>query len=76
VSLLEYAEESLRCGKVIVCFAKSRPDRETLIRTFMFLGFTLVAPGTHQLAVSGDLMYLAYAIDDFASDEAGCEDDD
>jgi len=37
------------------------------------LGFVLVAPGTHQLAVSGDLMYLAYSIDPLES--SGTEDD-
>lgn len=62
VMLLEYAEEVLCCSHVIVCFKKNRVDRATLIRTFMFLGFVLVAPGTHHLAVSGDLMYLAYTI--------------
>jgi ornithine decarboxylase antizyme 1 len=62
VTLLEYAEEVLFCSQVIVCFKKNRVDRASLIRTFMFLGFMLVAPGQHQLAVSGDLMYLAYAI--------------
>lgn len=33
-----------------------------LIRTFMFLSFALVAPGSHRLAVSSDMVYLAYAI--------------
>jgi ornithine decarboxylase antizyme 1 len=71
VTLLEYAEEVLSCSQVIVCFKKNRVDRASLIRTFMFLGFGLVAPGTHQLAVSGDLMYLAYAIQaDSSSDES------
>lgn len=28
----------------------------------MFLGFALVPPGGHHLAVSGDLVYLAYNI--------------
>jgi len=76
VSLLEYAEEKLGCSKVIVCFKKNREDRETLIRTFMFLGFVLVAPGMHQLAVSGDLLYLAYAIDPDDSSEESSEDSD
>jgi len=76
VSVLEYAEESLGCSKVIVCFKKNRDDRESLIRTFMFLGFVLVAPGTHQLAVSGDLMYLAYSIDPDDSSEESSESSD
>jgi len=70
IAVLEHAEEVLGCSKVIVCFNKKRDDRECLIRTFMFLGFVLVAPGTHQLAVSGDLMYLAYSIDPDESSES------
>jgi hypothetical protein len=73
VSLLEHAEDVLGCSKVIICFKKNRPDQASLIRTFLFLGFVLVAPGTHQLAVSGDLMYLAYSIDPLNS--SGSEDD-
>lgn len=78
VALLEHAEDVLCCSKVIICFKKNRVDQASLIRTFMFLGFTLVAPGTHQLAVSGDLMYLAYSIDppDFSSEESSSEDSD
>jgi len=73
VALLEHAEDVLGCSKVIVCFKKNRVDQASLIRTFMFLGFVLVAPGTHQLAVSGDLMYLAYSID--PPESSGTEDD-
>jgi hypothetical protein len=75
VSVLEHAEEVLGCSKVIVCFKKNRDDRESLIRTFMFLGFVLVAPGTHQLAVSGDLMYLAYSIEPDNSSQSESESD-
>jgi len=77
VTLLEYAQDVLSCTHVIVCFKKNRSDRASLIRTFMFLGFVPVAPGAHRLAVSGDLMYLAYSIhsddDESASD---CDDSD
>jgi len=75
IAVLEHAEEALSCSKVIVCFNKKRDDRECLVRTFMFLGFVLVAPGTHQLAVSGDLMYLAYSIDPDESAESSSSDD-
>jgi len=78
IAVLEHAEEALGCSKVIVCFNKKRDDRECLVRTFMFLGFVLVAPGTHQLAVSGDLMYLAYSIDpdDSAESSSSSSEDD
>jgi len=76
IAVLEHAEEALGCSKVIVCFNKKRDDRECLIRTFMFLGFVLVAPGTHQLAVSGDLMYLAYSIDPDESESSSSDDSD
>jgi len=41
---------------------------ESLVRTFMFLGFVPVTPDTHQLAMSSDVMCLAYTIDS-SSDE-------
>jgi ornithine decarboxylase antizyme 1 len=76
ISVLEHAEDVLGCTKVIVCFKKNRDDRASLIRTFMFLGFVLVAPGTHQLAVSGDLMYLAYTIEPDSSSSSDEDDDE
>lgn len=48
VTLLEFAEEDLKCNNVIVCFSKSRSDRAMLIRTFMFFGFVCLAPA-HEL---------------------------
>ena len=76
VMLLEYAEEKLECKKVIVCFKKNCAERETLVRTFMFLGFVLVSPGTHQLARSNDLMYMSCSIDDDDSNDDDEDDDD
>jgi len=70
VTLLEYAEEVLKCTYVIVCFKKGRTDRACLIRTFMFLGFAMVPPGNPLVPTSGDLLFMAYSIDN------GCEDDD
>lgn len=63
VTLLEYAEEELKCTHVIVCFKKDRTDRMSLVRTFMFLGFVAVAPGNPIVPKTGDLMFMAYAIE-------------
>nr|CAD7257665.1 unnamed protein product [Timema shepardi] len=45
VSLLEYAEEVLKCSHIIVFFKKDCNDRALLIRTFMYLGFSTLPPG-------------------------------
>jgi ornithine decarboxylase antizyme 1 len=65
VTLLEYAEDSLKCSHVIVCFKKDRQDRSFLLKVFMFLGFQLLPPG-HPLipSASGDIMYLASTRED------------
>lgn len=76
VTLLEYAEEVLKVSFVIVCFKKGRTDRACLIRTFMFLGFTVVAPGSRLVPASGDLLFLAYSIDGWGSDSAPSDSDD
>lgn len=76
VTLLEYAEEVLNCSFVIVCFKKGRTDRACLIRTFMFLGFTMVAPGNRLVPSSGDLLYMAYSIDGCGSDSPSDDSDD
>lgn len=73
VTLLEYAEEVLKCAHVIVCFRKGRTDRACLIRTFMFLGFVSVAPGNPLIPRAGDLHFMAYSIDaDDDDDDEEC----
>ncbi|XP_075988544.1 LOW QUALITY PROTEIN: ornithine decarboxylase antizyme [Anticarsia gemmatalis] len=44
--LLDFAEERLGCSNCIICVLKSRPDRATLLRTFMFMGFQLLPPNS------------------------------
>ena len=46
IALLEAAEEQLKCEQVVVVFSKDRPDRARLVRTFMFLGFTVLSPNS------------------------------
>ena len=75
VTLLEYAEEVLKCAHVIVCFRKGRTDRACLIRTFMFLGFVSVAPGNPLIPRSGDLHFMAYSIDADDDDDDECSTD-
>lgn len=63
VALLEYAEEQLRLKHVIVSFRAARSDRACLVRTFMFLGFSPVAPGACGLPIAPDLVFMAYTIE-------------
>lgn len=65
ITLLEFAEEKLRCKSIIVCFSKSRQERNTLIRMFMFLGFVMLPPNqliVPTLDVQDDTLYMAYSI--------------
>ncbi|XP_046402871.1 ornithine decarboxylase antizyme 1, partial [Ischnura elegans] len=64
VSLLEYAEEVLKCEHVIVCFKKDRSDRALLVRTFMFLGFQTLAPGHQMVPCNTETnLYMLYVIE-------------
>ncbi|XP_018407174.1 PREDICTED: ornithine decarboxylase antizyme 1, partial [Cyphomyrmex costatus] len=65
LSLLEYAEDPLHCTHVIVCLRKDRSDRGILVRTFMFLGFTVLPP-THAMIPPGSdagSLYMLYTIE-------------
>ncbi len=66
VSLLELADDTLRCKHVIVYFDKTRSDRAALVKTFMFLGFHLLSPENTLMASNDrqqDQLYMVYIID-------------
>ncbi|XP_020901677.1 ornithine decarboxylase antizyme 1, partial [Exaiptasia diaphana] len=63
VSLLEYAEEELACTHVFVCLLKDRPDRASMMRTFMFMGFQTVKPGHEMCPDDPKYVFMAYTID-------------
>jgi len=44
VRVLEYAEEELGVSRVLVCLAKEHDPM--LVRAFLYLGFSLLAPST------------------------------
>jgi len=67
VALLEYAEEYLECGQILVSFRKDRVSR-AMVRTFMFLGFTVLPPGFPK-APPGDFLSLLYTVDDTAEED-------
>lgn len=67
VALLEFTEVHLQCRNIIVCFSKHARNRACLVRTFMFLGFAVLAPG-HPLAPKGDYLALLYSLDEEDSD--------
>jgi ornithine decarboxylase antizyme 1 len=47
----------------MIYFKKDRPDRAALIRTFMFLGFGVMAPNSPLVPLVGDVMFLTYHIE-------------
>jgi len=63
ITLLEYAEEELRCNSIIVCFSKLLVDRATTIRMFMFFGFELLPPNNPKApSQANDKLYMAYQV--------------
>lgn len=65
VSLLEYAEETLRCTNIVVCLRKDRVDRAVLVRTFMFLGFNVLPPNHALVPPVNDAgnLYMLYIVE-------------
>jgi len=66
ISLLEFADDTLHCKHVIVCFDKTRSDRAALVKTFMFLGFHILSPDNILMAnheKNEDQLYMVYIID-------------
>lgn len=77
VTLLEYAEEKLKCKNVIICFDKARTDRVSLLRVFSFFGFSMLPPG-HPLGhkLPHNLLLMAYAIEGDSGEESSDEDEE
>jgi ornithine decarboxylase antizyme 1 len=64
VSLLEYAEEELKCSHVVVCVDKNIEGIKAVIRNFLFLGFQPLAPGHefHPPSSNANLVSFVYTI--------------
>jgi len=66
VNLLEFADDVLHCKHVIVYFDKTRSDRASLVKTFMFLGFHVLSPDNTLISSNDkdqDQLYMVYIID-------------
>jgi len=67
LAMLEYAEEYLNVSHIIVCFAKNHPERNVLVRGFMFLGFSLQPPGLNKIvphaAIDNCNHYMVYDVE-------------
>jgi len=77
VTLLEYAEDKLKCKSVIICFDKCSSDRVSLLRVFNFFGFQMLPPH-HELVTKplSHLIFMAYTIEDDDTEESEDESDD
>jgi len=75
VRLLDYAESILKCSHIIVYFKKERKDVSSVMRLFMYFGFTLLKPGHGLIASStADMLYMAYSVDLSGDDDDDTDD--
>ncbi|ESN90744.1 hypothetical protein HELRODRAFT_189969 [Helobdella robusta] len=85
--LIEYAENILKCSRVVACFKKNRSDRNILIRALMHFGFSLVSPPSsmptpattsvsNNINNNADMMYMSCAFDEDDDEEDDDVDDD
>ncbi|CAG0915850.1 unnamed protein product [Notodromas monacha] len=63
VTMLEFAEEELGCSEIIVCIPKANAERAALMKTFMFLGFSVLPPSHEFVAPSTDKIFMCYSFD-------------
>ncbi|XP_068595997.1 LOW QUALITY PROTEIN: ornithine decarboxylase antizyme 2a, partial [Brachionichthys hirsutus] len=68
-ALLEFAEEKLKVNYVFLWFHKSRADRSSIIKTFKYVGFEMVKPGSPLVPARPDLAFMVYSLDNGSSDE-------
>ena len=64
--LLEFADDILHCKNVIIYFDKTRTDRASLVKTFMFLGFHVLSPTSPlfpMIEEHSDQLSMIYTID-------------